>query len=56
MPDWLMVFLLIGGLLFGSWLFLLLIMFAFMAGASTRSSKYEDMFDITIKDREDNHN
>ena len=51
MPDWLMIFLLIGGLLFGSWLFLLLIMFAFMAGASTRSRDYEDMFDVSIDER-----
>lgn len=53
MPDWLAIFLLLGGLLFGSWLFLLLIMFAFMAGASTRARDYEDMFDVNISEKKD---
>lgn len=56
MPDWLAITLVLGGLLFGSWLFLLMIMFAFMAGASTKSKEYEDMFDVIIKEnREDRY-
>jgi len=51
MPDWLAIVLVLGVLLFGSWLFLLLIMFVFLAGASTNTKKYEDMFDINIPDK-----